>query len=325
TATGIVAIGDSALYINSGSSNTAIGSRTLRDNTSGASNVAIGRNTLESNTQCSQNTAVGESAMATMNFASGLLTNNVAVGYRSLFTVNPVAPTFSGNQNTAVGTSSGDDVSTGYYNTLMGYLAGNGLNTGFQNTFIGHTCGGALGGSQNTLLGASASVTSALTNATAIGYNADVTQSNSMVFGDGNVTKWGFGINTAFANILEFNNTVTTAKLTTGGVWTNASDRNLKTNFSELDSKDILDRIMQLPVNRWSYSKVGSGITHIGPMAQDFYRLFKTGGDDKTISTIDPAGIALIGIQELKKENDELRKELEALKKMMLEKKSNQY
>lgn len=42
-------------------------------------------------------------------------------------------------------------------------------------------------------------------------------------------------------------------------------------------------------------------------MAQDFYALFNLGNDDKSISTIDPAGIALAGVQQLKKENDELK------------------
>jgi septal ring factor EnvC (AmiA/AmiB activator) len=43
-------------------------------------------------------------------------------------------------------------------------------------------------------------------------------------------------------------------------------------------------------------------------MAQDFYRLFNTGGDSLAISTIDPAGVALVGVQELKKENEDLKK-----------------
>lgn len=314
----LVAIGDSALYANTnGSNNIAIGSRSLRDNLNGTSNVAIGRNALENNIASSQNTAIGESAMATMNTSSGVLSNNVAIGYRSLFSVNPAAITNSGNQNTAVGTSTADDLTTGYYNTVMGYLAGNSMSTGFQNTIIGHTSAGITDGSQNTLLGASVSCGGSLVNATALGYDANITQSNSVVLGNANVTKWGFGTNSTVANILEFNAAVTTARLTTGGVWTNASDRFIKHNFSTLSSEDVLNRIMQLPITRWSYKKEDKSVTHIGPMAQDFYRLFETGGDDKTISSIDPSGVALIGIQELKKENDWLKNELAAQKKMI--------
>ena len=117
-----------------------------------------------------------------------------------------------------------------------------------------------------------------------------------------------------FRSILEFNNAVTTARLTTGGVWTNASDKFIKTNFIEIDKKEILDCIMKLPITRWNYKKENSSTTHIGPMAQDFYKLFNTGNDDKTISTIDPSGVALIGVQQLKSEIDELKKENEKLK-----------
>jgi len=87
------------------------------------------------------------------------------------------------------------------------------------------------------------------------------------------------------------------AYVTTGGVWTNASDRNKKENFTQLDGADILSKIAQLPVTEWNYKNEATSVTHIGPMAQDFYALFKLGGSDTSISTIDPAGIALIGIQ----------------------------
>ena len=66
-------------------------------------------------------------------------------------------------------------------------------------------------------------------------------------------------------------------------------------------------------------------------MAQQFKELFNLGveGDNKTISTLDPSGVALVGIQELskqvkqqqsiidrqQKQIDELLKRVEALEK----------
>ena len=154
-------------------------------------------------------------------------------------------------------------------------------------------------------------------NTITIGHNIINTQSNSVVLGNAAITKWGFGTNTTATNILEFNSAITTARLTSGGVWTNASDRNIKTNFDELDRKDILQRIMKLPITRWNYTKENYNNTHIGPTAQDFYQLFQTGDNDKTISTINPAGVALIGVQQLKNEVEELKKEIEVLKTML--------
>lgn len=48
-------------------------------------------------------------------------------------------------------------------------------------------------------------------------------------------------------------------------------------------------------------------------MAQDFYAAFGLGDDEKTISTIDPAGVALAAIKGLIEENKELRTKNEEL------------
>ena len=96
------------------------------------------------------------------------------------------------------------------------------------------------------------------------------------------------------------------AYLTTGGVWTNASDRNLKENFSDINNSLLLEKISQLQIRRWNYKSESDDITHIGPVAQDFHALFNVGGDDKAISTIDPAGIALAAIQALNQRTRQL-------------------
>jgi uncharacterized small protein (DUF1192 family) len=73
--------------------------------------------------------------------------------------------------------------------------------------------------------------------------------------------------------------------------------------------------LAQLPISRWSYKTEDPGIEHIRPMAQDFHRLFSVGEDDKHISELDPAGVALVGVQELLKKIEALEKrvaELEA-------------
>jgi hypothetical protein len=62
---------------------------------------------------------------------------------------------------------------------------------------------------------------------------------------------------------------------------------------------------------RWNYKSESDDVQHIGPTAQDFHALFGVGTDDKSISTIDPAGIALAAIQALHAQNQELRHLLE--------------
>jgi hypothetical protein len=89
------------------------------------------------------------------------------------------------------------------------------------------------------------------------------------------------------------------AYLTAGGMWTNGSDRNSKTHFEPLKAKDILDKVLSLPVTKWRYHGEPESVRHIGPMAQDFYAAFKLGESDRHIGTVDADGVALVAIQAL--------------------------
>jgi hypothetical protein len=78
----------------------------------------------------------------------------------------------SGSFNTALGRGAGDNNSTGSNNTFVGYLAGQANTVENDNTFIGYKTLGANG----------------ITNSTAIGANAFVGTSNTMVLGTNLVT-----------------------------------------------------------------------------------------------------------------------------------------
>jgi hypothetical protein len=258
-------------------------------NTTGNQNVAVGDSALFDNTTASGNTAIGNKSLT--NNTNG--TRNTALGYQSVSAIT------TGDRNTGVG-----------YQVLL-------LSTGSNNTALGSGAGATITtGTGNTLIGREADVsTGTLSNATALGNTATVTSSNAVVLGNASVTKWGFGVTPAAANILEFVNT--TARLTTGGVWTNASDINLKENITPVDGVSVLAKLKELPITQWNYKKEDASILHIGPMAQDFNRLFHLGNDDKTISTIDPAGIALAAIKEQQKTIETLQHQVEELQKIV--------
>ena len=84
-----------------------------------------------------------------------------------------------------------------------------------------------------------------------------------------------------------------------GGSWENLSDSRAKTGITPVDGRQVLDRLMSLPISTWSYRSQDASIRHIGPMAQDFYSAFQVGDDTHYISTIDEEGVALAAIQEL--------------------------
>ena len=119
----------------------------------------------------------------------------------------------------------------------------------------------------------------------------------------------------AFGNGTAAIGTWTNAYLTSGGVWTNASDRNVKENFSPVDPQAVLERVAALPITEWNYISEDDAVRHVGPMAQDFHAAFGLGNDNKSLGTIDVDGVALASIQALHRRNEELQRrnaELEA-------------
>lgn len=110
------------------------------------------------------------------------------------------------------------------------------------------------------------------------------------------------------------------AKLSNGGVWTNASSRELKEGFAAIDAGAILAKVLSLPITTWSYKTSDEG-THIGPVAEDFKEVFGYAGDGKSIPTVDADGVALAAIQglnaKLEAENAELRTRLERIEQSL--------
>ncbi len=127
---------------------------------------------------------------------------NTTGSYNSFFGSN-AGFTNTSDGNSFFGYNSGYFNSSGAYNTFMGNNAGLSNNGGSYNVFVGDNSGSAntsgddnsffgastgrftnFSGSGNTLIGSGADVsTEDLDNATAIGYNALVSQSNSLVLG----------------------------------------------------------------------------------------------------------------------------------------------
>ncbi len=132
---GLVAIGDSALYNNGigvavplqGTGNTAIGSKALRSNTTGLENTATGHQALYSNTIGIYNTAIGHEAL----FSNSSGQNNTATGKWALH-LNT-----DGIFNTANGAFSLWHNTTGNHNVANGYLSLSVNSTGSNNTATG--------------------------------------------------------------------------------------------------------------------------------------------------------------------------------------------
>ncbi|MCP3136799.1 tail fiber domain-containing protein [Pyxidicoccus xibeiensis] len=106
----------------------------------------------------------------------------------------------------------------------------------------------------------------------------------------------------------------TNSALTTGcdlpagsGVFTCTSDRETKEDFRRIDGEEVLAKVARLPVESWRYREEGTGVRHLGPVAQDFRAAFGLGTDDKSIGLLDIDGVNMVAIQALERRTQELR------------------
>jgi Chaperone of endosialidase len=210
TATGPenTAIGYQALAANTtGQQNTATGYQALLSNTTGIQNTAVGESALLSNTTGGGNVAIGIAALSANTTGSGNIAVGTGLSFNTTGSNNTVIgfgmySNTTGSANTAVGEYTiGSDA--GNYNTANGYLAlySNPCNASY-NTAVGYAAGYTSysyvqcgQGNYNTFVGSNTMAKDLrLNNVTAIGANAQVTASNSMVLGSIN------GVNGATAS-----------------------------------------------------------------------------------------------------------------------------
>jgi trimeric autotransporter adhesin len=285
------ATGHNALYFNTtGSGNTANGSLGLYFNTTGSSNTANGSDALLFNTTGSYNTATGYQAL----FLNAIGGYNTASGYKALYKNTGEYNVANGasalHSNTTGGYNTADGFNSLYSNTTGGYNTASGINALYTNTT----------GNYNSAIGYGADVTDGtLSNATAIGASAKVSVSYGIVLGTAsnlvgirqNSPAYALHVQNAYCD---------------GNTWFNASDKNLKENFARIKAEEsVLAKVMELPIQYWNYKGTAEA-RHIGPTAQDFYKTFQLGGNERAIASVDEAGVALAAIQELAKKTQKL-------------------
>jgi hypothetical protein len=168
-----------------GVSNSFFGGSAGYANTTGVYNSFFGRLAGWSNTGGNFNAFFG--GLAGQYNTAG--TNNAFVGGHAGF-LNT-----TGGDNSFVGRAAGYNNTTGASNSFFGGSAGYFNTTGTYNSFFGYSSGASNGTEHNnTFLGALSNGTTAITNATAVGYRASVTQGDSLVLGSIN------GVNGATAD-----------------------------------------------------------------------------------------------------------------------------
>ena len=288
----------------SGGDNAFYGSSAGASNTIGNNNVMVGSQAGANTTIGALNTIVGWAAGQNSTDHQG----NTLVGAQAGQNATPTA-----NISTLIGEKAGQVVQ-GTGNTMVGWRSGLVTTTGFFNTFIGTTAAGSnVGGARLTIVGRNADVGSPnLVNAGAFGHGAVVSASNSMVFGDGNVTGWGFGIAPGAAAIRVGTDGTNGngATLSPAGNWTNASDSTKKYNVNKIQYG--LSEIIKLrPV---SYKWKGTDQKDFGFLAQELKHVLPeiVYGEEgqMSISYGQITAVLTKAVQEQQKEIEDLQRQL---------------
>ena len=119
--------------------------------------------------------------------------------------------------------------------------------------------------------------------------------------------------------------------VTIGGNLTQGSSRSIKSDFVTLDSREILDRLAEVPLQEWRYNHDSPSVRHFGPFSEDFYAAFGLGASATGISALDASGVTMAAVQglyeivrekevtieTLRSQNDDLERRLIALEQAM--------
>ena len=296
TTSNSTAVGYNALLLNTGASNTAVGSGALDANVAGTPNTAVGLNALGTNVcgnnnvavgasaglalLTNQNTAVGSSALAaacgadctavgynalTVNtgasntaVGSGALDANVAGTPNTAVGLNALGTNISGNNCTAVGAGA-LALSTGNNCTALGSGAG-AVTTGTDNVFVGFNAGStATTGSNNIFIGSGVTPP------------VGVTDTATTVIGNGSTARCYIrGIrgvttvtNDAIAVLIDSN----------GNLGTASSSRRFKENIVTMDQATA-EKLADLNIVTFSYISDATHKVQYGAIAEEVFEIF---------------------------------------------------
>jgi trimeric autotransporter adhesin len=271
------------------------------------------------------------SSVVALGNNSGLNSN----GYRNVFIGNGAGTDFTGHQNTMIGFLVGTQGGSGTYNVFLGDQAALQAN-GDNNTYIGRTSGTWVNGSNNVFIGFSAG---------AAPFNNPRTESNRLRIGSANLIYGEFdnqrvGINaTNPTTTLDVNGQVRVRTIGSGAYSTNVnrtadgtlttatSDIRMKENISTLHGS--LDAVLRLRGVYFTWKTQPGMGTRIGFIAQEVESIlpelvFTNEADgykgvqysEMTAVLVEAMKEQQQQIDQLKNENQELRKQTEKLASM---------
>jgi|SRR4030095_16539555 len=292
------AFGSQSLYNNTGGfSNSAFGYASISGNTTGSNNSAFGVISLGANTTGNNNSAFGNLSLRENTtgfnnsaFGSESLRNNTIGDNNSAFGKSSLTANLTGAGNSVFGSISLTSNTTGSNNSVFGYQSLTSNTSGSNNIAIGNFAGGNITTGSNNIV---------------IGMNSFVpvgTSNNQIRIGNSFISYAGVQV-----------------------AWTITSDKRWKKKIKPSDLG--LSFISKLNPVSYTRRNDESQKTEYGLIAQEVEEALKQeGAENSGMLTIDDKGryelryndlIApmIKAIQELKEENEKMKREIESLKK----------
>lgn len=230
----------------------------------------------------------------------------------------------SGDANTGLGKGALNFNTEGDYNTASGAWALYSNTTGYLNTALGYQSGvtgngdnANTTGSKNTFIGAFAGpgTSTQLTNTTAIGYKALVSQSNSLVLGATGTDQVNVGIGTTTPQWML--HVQGSAAKPGGGSWTDSSDILFKRNIRSIEK--ALEKMLALRGVEFEWDEPKRAMllpgVQMGMIAQEVEAVFPqwVGTDGKGYKDLTFSGFEALTVEAMR----ELREENRVLKGMV--------
>ena len=274
-----------------GWSNNFIGQGAGYTNTTGTNDIFIGNDAGRKNTTSSGNTFIGRNS----GFENTTGYGNTYLGHMS------AEQLAVGNNNLILGTYAGNAKTSGSINVFVGPYAGQNNISGDQNVFVGPHAGMNATGAKNVFIGSSAGSDETGSNKLIIANSS----SNPLVSGD--FTAKTFSINGAL--------TATTVN----GV----SDVRLKKNITSIP--DALTKVMNLRGVNFEWKDTTFKGKQIGFIAQEVEKVVSevvTYSKEKDLYTLQYAPVTALLVEAMKEQQktiDQLKAENEMLKKQMAE------
>jgi trimeric autotransporter adhesin len=287
-----------------------------------SSGSAIGGGTIHSIGGYSTNTTIGggfDNSVGTNCYGS-----TIGGGSENKITNNSIYATIAGGRDNTLGSNATSSVISGGVLNQIGVNCGLGTIGGGSFNVIGN------GANYATIPGGTLNTASA-DHTFAAGQRAKAIFPGSFVWADSQTVDF----NSALPDSVSFRcqggvrftsgsggGNQTVSWLPGSAAWSFSSDRNLKEAVIPVDTREVLEKVSQLPMNEWKFK--GHSQRHIGPMAQDFHAQFPLNTNDTMIDSGDLHGVSLAAIQglnqkleETRAENTELKARLAALEKLV--------